>query len=492
MFKLRNLISRIMSVEPIRRQSIVSFIWQIGFTLIGFLSTMYFAHAVGAGILGAYFLFLTYFSIVGLLTDGGFGGAAIKRISEGDEPDAFFTAYTVIRLVFTTCVVIALIACRDLFVDLNESGSLVWLVIALIASIFQGAISYGITGMGKVGISSTAGFIDNVSRIIIQIFAVFLGYGVAGLAGGFVSGMIIGSLVQLRFFDLKFARFNRDHIKSLLSFSIWSFLVSGGSLVFTHSDSVMIGYYMENADVGVYRVILQFTSLAAFTTTAIRSTLWPRISRWDRIGETRAIERSLSKALTYSLILAIPIFVGGALLGDRLLHLFYGKEFVNYDTLIFLLLVQIINIFQYFFSTYLSAMDNLKELFKVTLLSAIVNIILNAILIPTIGIQGAALATLISMVLNAILARNVLKKAITVRVELGSILNICKASILMGLVVGIYRSVVPLDTIILVLIPVAIGGVIYGIALLRFDESISSELKKNVQQLGIPWPGWIA
>ncbi|GFO95932.1 polysaccharide biosynthesis protein [groundwater metagenome] len=91
MFKLNTFFSRIMSIEPIRRQSIVSLVWQIAFTFIGFLSTMYFAHAVGAGVLGAYFLFITYFSIIGLVTDGGFGGAAIKRISEGDEPDKYYS-----------------------------------------------------------------------------------------------------------------------------------------------------------------------------------------------------------------------------------------------------------------------------------------------------------------------------------------------------------------------------------------------------------------
>ncbi|GFO95935.1 polysaccharide biosynthesis protein [groundwater metagenome] len=60
-----------MSIEPIRRQSIVSLVWQIAFTFIGFLRTMYFARAVGAGVLGAYFLFLAYLGIIGLMTDGG-------------------------------------------------------------------------------------------------------------------------------------------------------------------------------------------------------------------------------------------------------------------------------------------------------------------------------------------------------------------------------------------------------------------------------------
>jgi hypothetical protein len=70
MFKLNTLFSRIMSIEPIRRQSIVSLIWQIAFTFVGFLSTIYFAHAVGAGVMGAFFLFLAYYSIINLMTGG--------------------------------------------------------------------------------------------------------------------------------------------------------------------------------------------------------------------------------------------------------------------------------------------------------------------------------------------------------------------------------------------------------------------------------------
>ncbi|MBU4374685.1 MAG: hypothetical protein KJ714_09700 [Euryarchaeota archaeon] len=141
-----------MSIEPIRRQSIVSLVWQIAFTFIGFLSTMYFAHAVGAGVLGAYFLFLAYYSIIGLMTDGGFGGAAIKRISEGEEPDAYFSAFVVLRSVFVTVVVVVLIAFRSYFVDFDNAGTFIWLLIALVMSLLQGAVSSGIVGRGKMGI----------------------------------------------------------------------------------------------------------------------------------------------------------------------------------------------------------------------------------------------------------------------------------------------------------------------------------------------------
>ena len=480
-----------MSIEPIQRQSIVSLIWQIAFTFIGFLSTMYFAHAVGAGVLGAYFLFLAYFGIIRLMTDGGFGGAAIKRISEGEEPDAYFSAFVVLRSVFVTTVVVVLFAFRSYFVDLDNAGTFVWLPVALVVSLLQGAVSSGIIGCGKIGISATAGFIDNVSRILIQIVAVFLGYGVAGLAGGFVGGFLVGGIVQLHFFNLRFVRFGWSHLKSLSSFSFWSFLISGGSLVFMSSDAVMIGYFLNNANVGVYRIIFQFTSLAAFTTTALRGTLWPRVSRWNQIGETGLIEESLSRAFTYTLILALPLFVGGALLGDRLLYFFYGADFVDYTTLMLLFTVQIVNIFQYFFTTYLSAMNQLKELFKITVVAVVANIALNAVLIPAIGISGAAVATLVTMVLNAVLARRVLARTIILRVERNRLLNICKASVTMGVIVGVYRLVVPLSSVWMALVPVVLGGMVYGVVILKLDRNIYKELKGIMMQMNVGWPKWM-
>ena len=492
MSKLNTFISRIMRIDAIQRQSIVSLIWQIALTFIGFLSTMYFAHTVGASVLGGYFLFLAYLSIIGLVTDGGFSGAAIKRISEGEEQDAFFSAFVVLRSLFVTMVVVALIALRSYFFDLNDAGTFIWLLLALIVSLLYGAIYGGMQGCGKIGIQATAGFINNVLRIIVQVVTVFLGYGVAGLAGGFVFGMLIGSVIQLRFFDLRFVRFDWRHLKSLSTFSFWAFLISSGMMVFSIADTVMIGYFLNNADVGVYRIVLQFTSLAAFTTTALRSTLWPRVSRWGKTGEMGLIEESLSRAFTYSLVLAIPMFVGGVLLGDKLLYYFYGAEFrQGYMTMVVLLIMQIVNIFQFFSTSYLIALDHLKDLFKITVVAVVANIVLNVILIPMIGIAGAAISTLVTMGLNAVLAMWVLSRMLTIRVESESLLNILKASVVMSLFVGGYRLIVPLSNVWLALVPVVLGGVIYVVLVLKLDSKIYEELKGIMIQMNVAWPKWL-
>ena len=481
-----------MGIKPVQRQSLITFIAQISFTLIGFLSTIYFAHTVDESVLGAYFLFIAYLGIINIVTEGGFGGAAIKRISEGEDQDAYFSAFFSVRLVFLVIAILVLIAVRKYFVDLDSEGLFVWLLLALVASLVYGIVSGGVAGCGKMGIYSSCNFISNVSRIIIQVIAVYLGFEIAGLAGGFVAGLFIAAIIELRFLDLHFVRFGRKHIKNLLAFSFWLFLTSSGVILYSHSDIIMIGYFMDNTDVRVYKLVFQFTTLAIVATTALRATLWPKVSYWGKIDDMNYVEQSLSRALIYSLLLAVPVLIGGILLGDKLLYFFYRIEpGGGYVVLVILLFVQIINVFQFFFLMYLGALDHQKDSFKVTAVAVTANIILNLLLIPVIGIIGAAVATFVTMLLNAVLGRLILSRIMIIQVDYSSIFNIIKASVVMALFVMGYRLIVPLYSVWVTMIPVVLGGMLYVVLVLRFDRGICKELKRIVTQMNLPWPGWL-
>jgi hypothetical protein len=61
----------------------------------------------------------------------------------------------------------------------------------------------------------------------------------------------------------------------------------------------------------------------------------------------------------------------------------------------------------------------------------------------------------------------------------------------MGLFVFIYKLFVPLDNVILTLIPVFIGAVIYFFLLFKIDRGIRDEIAGMVTTLGLPWPKWL-
>ena len=467
-----------MRINEVERQSILSLAGQIGFTFIAFLSTMYFSHVLGAEILGAYFLFLSYIGIVSIVGDGGFGGAAVKRISEGKEPNKYFTAFLLIKIIFIVPLLLLLSHLRWIFVDLDAAGLFDWLLILIGISAIQSIISTGIVGQGKVGVSATTEFVNNVSRVFVQVIAVFLGFEIIGLVGGLMFGIVISTFLNLRFFNLKLSRFGLRHLKSLSTFSFWVFLTSGGTMIYLHTDRILLGYFLGSAEVGIYQITIQLASIGMFTTTSLISVLWPKVSRWNANQEFGLIEKSFSKAITYSLILAVPMLIGGVLLGDKILYFFYGAEFARGNVVfIIILIVQMVNIFNTFFTTYLSAMDRQKDAFKVTAAAAISNVILNLLLIPIIGMEGAAIATLASMSVSAVFAYQIIKDVINIKMERNSLINILKASCVMGMIVGIYRLLFPLDGILLLLIPISIGGVVYCGLILKFDKNVRDAVK---------------
>ena len=482
----------IMRIPIIQRQSTLSLISTIGITLFGFISTMIFSHLLGKDIMGVYYLFLAYYGIFNMIGDGGFGQAAVKRISEGKEQNEYLTAYAVLRALLIIVSTLILLGVSPFFVDINAYNFIPWIISALIASFFAHTITYGIYGLGHVGAYSISYGISEFFRMLIQVAAVLLGFSAFGLFGGVIFGTLIFGFLCLKYFTFKPAKFTFHHIASLATYGFWIFLIGTGSIIFAYADAIFIGYFMVNGDVGIYRVAYQFTAIGAFMTLALSQTLLPKISNWSVNNHVEMISSKLSRAITWSMILAIPAAAGGILLSERLLYFLYGADFSTGATVCTILFImQIAAVVTTLFGMVLTASDHARQAFYATLIASILNIILNIILIPTLGINGAALATLISFTLYGVLLYHFLKKHIVVKIEIRPIAHIIISSLIMALFVFIYMQFVPLDNVFVTMIPVIIGAVIYFFTLLKLDSGIHDEIAGMITTFGLPWPKWL-
>ena len=169
-------ISRLLDISPIQRQSIISLSSNLALTGIGFLSTIYFAHILGPAPLGVYFIFLAYFGVFNLIGDGGFGGAVVKRISEGNDQSEYFSAFVFLRILLLVASVSVLFLFKPYIDDFNQSNIIFWLILALIIAVFSSCTTMAVYGTGKVGIYQVSAFLEVLVRIIIQVIAVILGY----------------------------------------------------------------------------------------------------------------------------------------------------------------------------------------------------------------------------------------------------------------------------------------------------------------------------
>lgn len=481
---LNRQISRFMKINEIYRQTLVSLFSKLLITAVGFFATIYFAHVVGPSILGVYFIFLACYGIFDLISDGGFGNAAIKRISEGSDKEAYFSAYIVLRIGLTSIAILLLYCAYQFLNYYTESAEIIpFLIIGLSVSLFASITFIGVYGLGKVGISQISGLIQTISQFAIQVLGIFLGFGFAGLAGGYIIGLAIQALMNYRFLTFHIVRFRWEHLTSLFNFSIWSFLSSSGALIYAYADTLLLAYFMSSADVGVYRTVFQFTTIASFITLAMQVVLFPKISSWNTQQNMEKIGQILARAIIVSLLLAVPICVGGWVLGDRLLYYLYGTPFViGTYTLWILLVAQIINVFMLLFSTSLSAVNHPRDAFRMTMIASVVNIILNILFIPLLGINGAAIATCCAMALNAVLAYHTLSGIVIMPLEKQSLKNICFAAGCMGVSVLLFRFFFPLSTLFWTVAAVAFGAVIFIILILKMDSSIYSMVLNIIQE----------
>jgi O-antigen/teichoic acid export membrane protein len=150
-----------------------------------------------------------------------------------------------------------------------------------------------------------------------------------------------------------------------------------------------------------------------------------------------------------------------------------------------LLLLQIPAIFVNIQITSLNALDNPKKSFISTSLAAGTNIVLNVLLIPVLGILGAAVATLLSVFLNAVLSYSYLSRIIPVRLEKKPVGSIVVSGVVMGTVVLAFSILTGISSVLLLIAAVLLGAGVYFALLFRLDPGIRSEAVGLLETFGI-------
>ena len=232
---------------------------------------------------------------------------------------------------------------------------------------------------------------------------------------------------------MKIVRFGCRNIQGLLAFSGWAFITGLTGALLGSADTILVGYFLSNSEIGMYRTAFQLATIALFVMVALRTALYPKIASWMKGGETGSIETALSRAITYSLALAVPAACGAWVIGSSLLYYLYGAPFVAAGPALSLLfMVEIVTVFLSLETMCLGALNLPKSVFVVTAIGAASTILLDILLIPVFGITGAALALLIGTGIFAMAAHMILRKRIKVRIEKKPVASIIVSSVVMA------------------------------------------------------------
>ena len=168
-------------------------------------------------------------------------------------------------------------------------------------------------------------------------------------------------------------------------------------LVMSWSDTLMLSYFLEEDEVGVYRIVFKIATLITFAQFALNTVVAPMISGLHNGGSNMSL--LAQRIATMNLITAGPIFFGIIALGPFLIGLFgVNDPWTAYPWLVILACGQLANAFAGPVLNVLNMTGYEKSARNTMLVMATANIALNALCIPIWGPLGAAIATASTMI----------------------------------------------------------------------------------------------
>lgn len=194
--------------------------------------------------------------------------------------------------------------------------------------------------------------------------------------------------------------------KMLEILSVGSFVIihSFAMLLINQTDRLLIGSLLDPSQVGIFGVPAQLASsisvIGSGISMAFAPMLYKALSKRNYDSYHKALDVR-NKAIITLFIISAFIAIGIFFLSDFIL----GKEFpFNYEVFLILISAYLLFGFYHFFSSYFYFFQETKMLSLVTFSIAILNIVFSYLLIPLLGIKGAAIGTLLAYIFGLIVA----------------------------------------------------------------------------------------
>ncbi len=199
--------------------------------------------------------------------------------------------------------------------------------------------------------------------------------------------------------------------KTFLNMSVPLMLAQSITFIMGWTDQFMLGVLTTPEDVGVYGVAFKYSTLAVVFLLAINSIATPKFAEFHAKNDIQGLEKTVKHSTKMIFWATIPVVLFFALFAEWVLG-FSGESFVvGVSTLLILLAGRFYSSICGSVGSILQMTGNQHLFQNILLAAAIVNVVLNYLLIPIYGITGAAIASFICVVFwNTIMVLVVKKK----------------------------------------------------------------------------------
>ncbi|WP_292389041.1 flippase [Methanosarcina sp. UBA5] len=254
---------------------------------------------------------------------------------------------------------------------------------------------------------------ETFGKLFFILILVKVGYGLLGIIGAtiLVQGSIVLISLVIMVSQIGFIIPRFTHIKEYLQFSLPLTPSSLVRWITESSDRFLVNYFLGLGSAGVYSAAYSIGTLIQLLVTPLQVILLPELSKLFDENKLDQVKIYLSSSLRYFLLITVPAVFGLSALAKPLLGIFTTQDFLSGWLVIPIVAFSglLAGVFQIFVNIMFLVKET-KSTTYINIIAAVSNVLLNLLLIPSIGFIGAALSTLISYFLMIVLCIYVSRK----------------------------------------------------------------------------------
>jgi O-antigen/teichoic acid export membrane protein len=455
---------------------------QVALRLAGFIFTILVVRSLGDENFGQYSIIIAWAGLFSVIGDLGINQYLAREIAR-DKTAAVDLFWDTVALRFLLAIIASAVTVGGAIALTDYSSDIVLGIAIFTSTYFLQSIIEPLQslliGNERVDVLSVTNFISQVAFMLMAGLFLYLGLDFVWLVVASAIALPITGIIQYRIIR----RNNLGPPRLRMNRAKWLSLIRGGipfaatqvSLSFAYQvDTIFLSQYTNDEVVGwysaAYRLILAIYTLSR----AFNEALLPTLSR-EHTSNPTAVRNWYFTSTRFIVLSGLPIVVGGALLSQDIIAVF-GSEFGPAALALAILIWDIpFVMFHGFGGIIASSIKRENNAARIFVTIGVLNVVLNALLVPQFGLVAACFATVLTDLTGALLFYFLFRRAFGPGLRFGRIVRIILSAVLMGVVVWLLQ-----DVNIFIVIPVA--GITY-LTLIWISGALLDEERTQIVRL---------
>lgn len=396
----------------IRSRFRAEFAAQLVVVVAGGLLMVVLARLLGPDEYGLLFLAIAVFGTLQVLSKLGLaksGARYVATYKEQDDGQLRHVLRTTLGLNLVAVAVVGIglfVAHGELATLLGEPSLETLLLFGVAFLAFEALKTYVrmiLQGFEAIELAAAIHAIDQGTRFLFAVGFVLLGFGALGALAGWILGFLVASAVGLLAI---YRRYYRDSpaapIESGLRRRIAEYAVpltatNTANVLDKEIDTVLVGFFLTPVAVSYYVLSKQVIQFVETPVEALGFTLSPTFGAQKAAGTVDRAARLYETALVHALLCYVPIAAGVLLVAEPTIQLVFGADYLGAVVVLQVLsLYAVLQAVTKLTSNGLDFLGRARDRAIVKGGTAAANVGLNVVLIPTVGVVGAAIATVVT------------------------------------------------------------------------------------------------